>query len=93
MYLSKLEEEILAINTKLEYFNLTKAEREEALDTLRNDTTIIIKEADKGSAVVVWDREDYLKEVEKQLGDKEVYEELFEDQSFNKDCLIPPYKC
>ena len=29
--------------------------------------------------VVVWDREDYLKEVEKQLGDKETYEELLSD--------------
>ena len=26
--------------------------------------------------VEVWDREDYLKEAEKQLGDKETYEEL-----------------
>ena len=36
----------------------------------------IIKKAEKGSGVVVWDREDYLKEAEKQLGDKEIYEEL-----------------
>ena len=35
---------------------------------------IIIKKDDKGSGVVVWDREDYLKEAEKQLGDKEIYE-------------------
>ena len=26
--------------------------------------------------VVVWDREDYIKEAEKQLGDEEVYEEV-----------------
>ena len=35
---------------------------------------IIIKGADKGSVVVVWDREDYLKEAYRQLDDKEVYE-------------------
>ena len=34
---------------------------------------IIIKEADKGSAVVVWDREDYLREVN---SDKDVYREV-----------------
>ena len=34
---------------------------------LRDDTSIIIKEADRGSGVAVWDREDYLKEAEKQL--------------------------
>ena len=28
---------------------------------------------------MVWDREDYLKEAEKQLGDSEVYEELSKD--------------
>ena len=39
----------------------------------------IIKKAEKGSGVVVWDREDYLKEAEKQLGDKEIYEELSSD--------------
>ena len=44
--------------------NLTKEERN-ALCNLRDDPTIIIKGADKGSAVVVWDRGDYLKEASK----------------------------
>ena len=39
----------------------------------------MIKRADKASAVVVWDREDYIKEAEKQLGDEEVYEEVSND--------------
>ena len=55
--------------------NLTKEERN-ALYNLRDDPTIIIKGADKGSAVVVWDRDDYLKEASKQLEDKDVYEEV-----------------
>ena len=46
---------------------------------MENDTSIIIKETDKGSAVVFSDREDYLKEAEKQLGDENVYEELTGD--------------
>ena len=36
----------------------------------------MIKSADKDSVVVVWDREDHIKEAEKQLGDEEVYEEV-----------------
>ena len=36
----------------------------------------MVKSADKGSAAVVWDREDYIKEAEKQLGDEQVYEEV-----------------
>ena len=34
------------------------------------------KSTDKGLAVVVWDRENYIKEAEKQLGDEQVYEEV-----------------
>ena len=77
-YLSRLEEDILAIDTKLNYANLTREERE-ALKTLRDDTSIVIKEADKGSAVVVWDREDYLKEADRQLKDPSVYQEMSGD--------------
>ena len=46
---------------------------------MKNDKSIIIKSADKGSAVVVWDREDYLKEANSQLSDADVYEELKND--------------
>ena len=60
------------------YNNLTREEWT-ALYDLKNDKNIIIKGADKGSAVVVWDREDYIKGVEKQLGDKDVYEEMCND--------------
>ena len=51
------------------YNNLTKEERD-ALYCLRDDSTIIIKGADKGLVAVVWDREDYLKEAYKQLEDR-----------------------
>ena len=39
----------------------------------------MIKNSDKGSAVVVLDREDYIKEAEKQLGDEQLYEEVSND--------------
>ena len=71
MYLSCLEEEILNLDTNLKYSNLSREERS-ALQDLRNDSSIIIKEADKGSAVVVWDRLDYISEAERQLRDGEV---------------------
>ena len=38
--------------------------------------SIIIKDAVKGSGVVVWEREDYLAEAKKQLGNKKVFQEL-----------------
>ena len=75
MYLSRLEEQNLSLDEKRSYFNLTKGERN-ALYLLRNDPSIIIKEADKGSDVVVQDREDYLREAYSQLSDKDVYREV-----------------
>ena len=46
---------------------------------LKNDKTIVIKGADKGSAVAVWNREDYIKEIENKLGDLNIYEEVPND--------------
>ena len=71
---------------------LTKEERLE-LSSLRDDTFIIIKQADKGLGAAVWDREDFLKQPEKQLSDKKTYEELSSDLvssliSVVKGCLL-----
>ena len=74
-YLNRLDEEILSLDKKISYSNLTKGERND-LHSLKDDTSIIIKEADKGSGAAVWDREDYLAETKKQLDDKDVYQEL-----------------
>ena len=62
------------------YSNLSK-EEQDALKSLQNDTEIIIKSADKGSGVVVWDKEDYLKEAASQLSDDNVYEKIDFDPS------------
>ena len=79
MHLSELEEEILKIiEAGQNYPNLTEAKRE-SLQDLIYDKSIVIKPADKGSAVVIWDKQDYLKEYELQLGNKSVYEEMTRD--------------
>ena len=44
------------------------------------DRNILIKPADKGSCVVVWDREHYIAEADRQFKDNETYENSsFED--------------
>ena len=79
VYLSSLEEKLMKVEVPKDKFNnLTKSERK-ALCDLKSDKSIVIKSADKGSAVVVWDREDYIKEAEKQLEDEQVYEEVSND--------------
>ena len=55
---------------------------------LQDDRSIIIKGADKGSVIVVWDREDYLKEAYRQLDDKEVYEQVPDDPSVLANTLM-----
>ena len=48
----------------------------EALTGLADDRSIVIKQADKGSCVVVWCRDDYIKEANKQLEAKTVYKDI-----------------
>ena len=51
----------------------------QAMRALADNRSIVIKKADKGSTVVVWERNDYILETEKQLSDANVYN----DVSFN----------
>ena len=41
-----------------------------------NDRSIVIRKADKGSRVVVWDPEHYIVESEKHLSDKHVFRDV-----------------
>ena len=58
MYLSKLEEELMSISAKGNNYRNVSREESEAINSLKSDRTIAVKEADKGSVVVVWDRDD-----------------------------------
>ena len=67
------------------YPNLSKEERQ-TLKELIKDKDIIIKPADKGSAIVIWNKEDYLKECNAQLENSNVYENCnqFQPKEVNK---------
>ena len=58
--------------------NITHLEKE-ALTSLTNNDTIVIKPADKGGAIVVMNRKDYIAEGLRQLDDKKFYQRLEED--------------
>jgi len=58
--------------------NISRAERM-AITSLTNNPNIIIKPADKGSAVVVLNREDYISEGYKQLSDAKFYRKVDTD--------------
>ena len=75
-YLSQVEKELFELAVShLGYSNFTKEEWT-AIRSLGDDRSIIIKKADRGSCMVVWDRNDYIAEAEKQLGDKNIYEDV-----------------
>ena len=76
LFISKVKEDIFSVLPgHSKKFNLN---REEYLTmrSLQNEGSVIIKPVDKGSAVVVWNRQDYLKEAERQFSDSSNYEEV-----------------
>ena len=76
VFLSEVEKELFTVaDSKLGYSNLSKEEWK-VMRTLADNRTIVIKKADKGSFVVVWDRNDYIKEAEKQLNDTNLYKDV-----------------
>ena len=83
VFLSEVEKELFSCTSKkLGYSNLS-TEEWKAMRSLADDRSIVIKKTDKGSSVVVWDRNDYVMEAEKQLSDANVYK----DVSFNEKML------
>ena len=78
LFLSGLQKEIFKglLNDYISIPSKMCKEEWEALRGLADDRSIVIKEADKGSCVVVWYRDDYIKEANKQLEDKTVYKNI-----------------
>ena len=76
VFLSQVENELFEITKEPTRYSNLSQEEWRAIRTLADDRSIVIKKADKGSCIVVWDRADYLREAEKQLSDKKVYQEV-----------------
>ena len=56
--------------------------------SLKDNPNIIVKGADKGSVILVWDIEDYLKEAYRQLHDKDMYGQVPDDPNALANTLI-----
>jgi hypothetical protein len=59
-------------NNQTSKSNVTRAERE-AINSLSVDSSIVIKEADKGSLIVIMDKSFYKAKIENMLNDKKTY--------------------
>ena len=73
--LSEMENNIRNIRIKKESPNLKKSELK-ALHRLKNDPSIVIKPADKGSATVIMNKTDYVFEANRQLSNTTHYQKL-----------------
>ena len=76
-FLSQIEKDIfenLKDSTPINS-NMSKEEWD-ALRGLADDRSIVINKADKGSRVVVWCRDDYIKEAENKLKDNTAYKDV-----------------
>ena len=89
MYLSQVENELFSnADVPIRYSNLSKEEWI-AMRPLADDRSTAIEKADKESCIVVWDRNDYLREAEKQLKNQNVYRKVaFKDKTLSQlvDC-------
>ena len=64
---------IFSSNLKARWHRNINREEQKALENLSNYDDIIIKQADKGSAVIILDRDKYIAEAMRQLKDSEFY--------------------
>jgi len=83
LFLGRLEQKLFELLPGKSYnLNLDKEEWF-AMKNLAADRSIVIKPADKGSCVVVWDRQDYLAEAHRQLDDNTTYQTFVNSEGFS----------
>ena len=73
--ISVVESELMNAPEEKNIPNITADERQ-ALRNRKRNTEVVIREADKGSAVVVMSRERYIAEANRQLSDTDVYQQV-----------------
>ena len=74
-YIDKCENEINKLNFKQQQRRRNiNSDEERALKSLRHNLNIVIKPADKGCAIVVWRKDLFIAEAERQLSEETTYE-------------------
>ncbi|XP_052261675.1 uncharacterized protein LOC127865763 [Dreissena polymorpha] len=79
-YIQAVKDDIICgLKRKFKY-NLSKSE-EQAIKELLHDDDIVIRPADKGSGIVIMDREDYVKKMKCEMSDSETYVAVTDDKT------------
>ena len=88
VFLSKVEEELSTVIERPVRHPNWSQEEWKGIRFLADYRNIVIKKADKGSCVVIWDRNGYIAEAEKQLSDKDIYNKQVSFKEKNLSDLI-----
>ncbi|XP_052212148.1 uncharacterized protein LOC127831197 [Dreissena polymorpha] len=79
-YIQAVKDDIICgLKRKFKY-NLSKS-KEQAIKELLNDDDIVIRPADKGSGIVIMDREDYVKKLKCEMSDSDTYVDVTDDKT------------
>lgn len=78
-YIEAVTHDVLQNNKRYKYRSNLSPVEQEALKSLRQDDTIVIKKSDKSSIVVVMNRDDYIAEANRQLNNSKYYKKLDEN--------------
>ena len=76
IFSSKEEKDLFDIHKKQQICSNFNSEEWKNMRSLADDRNLVSKKSDKASYMVVWDRNDYLMEAEKQLSDEKVYKKV-----------------
>ena len=91
LYLKRIKSDMNKVKVnKHKKENLTPQEKK-ALRNLAQDPNLIIKQADKGSGIVLEDRENYIQDGLKHLSDKDIYEQVNSDPTIQLTKTINNY--
>ena len=72
-----IKNNILTLTTPAGHIATAYYEPLSALHNLQNNKNLIVKPADKGgAAIVMWSRDDYIREISKQLGNSTHYKHI-----------------
>ena len=82
MYIELVKEDVIKGIRKEGKMNISE-EEEKAIKKLLDDDSIIIRPSDKGSGIVIMNKEDYIAKVEKELADKGTYIQSESDTTTN----------
>ena len=90
-FMMNVESDILNIKSKeKQYPNLTKKEFK-AIKTLRDNDSIVIRKADKGGKTVILNKNNYIKEANRQLQNRNHYRPLAKDNTVKTNKEVKDY--